>query len=334
MWMMIKDDQYRDNPPNPDWLPGAPSHDRLLPLYTSDRPEVHEMVAGLRAVLDEFDDRVLIGEIYLPVDRLVAYYGADLRGAQLPFNFRLLLLEDWSAASLARTINTYMAALPPGGWPSWVLGNHDRSRVAARVGPAQARIAAMLLLTLRGSPTIYMGDELGMLDTPIPPGQVQDPAEIREPGRGLGRDPERTPFPWHAGPGAGFTEGTPWLPIGSDTSLQTQREGHSSMVSLYRRLIQLRRTLPALSLGSMTQAVAEGSVLSYQRGESADALLIRLNTIDAASQPVPIAGRVLASTDPARESTVVKEYLILGPNEGVIVAGDNAGRHLAEARSS
>jgi len=332
MWMMIKDDQYRDNPPNPDWRPGAPSHDRLLPLYTSDRPEVHEVVAGLRAVLGEFEDRVLIGEIYLPVDRLVAYYGAGLRGAQLPFNFQLLLLEGWSAVSLARTINTYMAALPPGGSPSWVLGNHDRSRVATRVGSAQARIAAMLLLTLRGTPTIYMGDELGMLDTPIPPGQLRDPAELREPGRGLGRDPERTPFPWHDGPGAGFTEGTPWLPVGRDVSLQTQRESRSSMVSFYRRLIQLRHTLPALRTGSMTQAIAEGGVLSYRRGTAEDTLLVTLNTTDMASRPVAVTGRVLASTNSARESTLVKGYLILDPNEGVIVAVDNTGRLPADER--
>jgi len=296
-----------------------------LPLYTSDRPEVHEVVEGLRAVLDEFDDRLLIGEIYLPVDRLAAYYGADLRGAQLPFNFQLLLLEDWSATSLARTINTYMAALPPGGSPSWVLGNHDRSRLATRVGPAQARIAAMLLLTLRGTPTIYMGDELGMLDTPIPPGQVRDPAELREPGRGLGRDPERTPFPWHDGPGAGFTDGIPWLPIGSDIPLHTQRESRSSMVSLYRRLIQLRRTTPGLSTGPMTPAIVEGGVLSYRRGTAEDAILIVLNTTDVASQPVALTGRVLTSTHPARESTFVEDYLVLDPNEGVIMAIANAG---------
>ena len=91
IWMMIKDDECRDNPPNPEWYEGMSSHDRLLPLYTADRPEVHALVAGMRAVCDEFSGRVLIGEIYLPIERLVTYYGADGRGAQLPFNFQLLL---------------------------------------------------------------------------------------------------------------------------------------------------------------------------------------------------------------------------------------------------
>ena len=195
IWLMIKDAEFRDNPPNPDWRPGQRAFERVLPVYTADRPEVHQIVAEMRAVLDEFGDRVLIGEIYLPVDKLVTYYGQDGRGAQLPFNFHLLLLQSWTATALCELINHYEGALPPDAWPNWVLGNHDRKRVASRIGPAQARTAAMLLLTLRGTPTIYMGEELGMVDTPIPPDAVQDPAELRQPGHRQGRDPERTPFP-------------------------------------------------------------------------------------------------------------------------------------------
>jgi alpha-glucosidase len=90
LWLLIKDDQWRDNPPNPDYKPGMPLFQSQLPLYTTDRPENQDVVAGLRAVVDEFDDRVLIGEIYLPLNRLVAYYGKDLKGVQLPFNFQLL----------------------------------------------------------------------------------------------------------------------------------------------------------------------------------------------------------------------------------------------------
>jgi alpha-glucosidase len=187
MWMLIKDDQFRDDPPNLAWHPGLPSHDQLLPVYTTDRPEVHQVVAGMRAVVNEFDGRVLIGELYLPIDRLVTYYGMHGDGAQLPFNFQLLLLQDWSAGTIAGIIAQYEAALPPGAWPNWVLGNHDRPRIASRIGTAQARVATMLLLTLRGTPTIFMGDELGMVDTPISSAAVRDPAELREPGKGLGR---------------------------------------------------------------------------------------------------------------------------------------------------
>src|SRR5689334_24451675 len=127
-------------------------------LYTADRPEVHAVVAGLRRVIDEYPDRVLIGEIYLPIERLMSYYGADLEGAHLPFNFQLLE-SQWNARALATLIDEYEAALPAGGWPNWVLSNHDRPRIATRVGVEQARVAAMLLLSLRGTPTLYYGDE-------------------------------------------------------------------------------------------------------------------------------------------------------------------------------
>src|SRR5262249_13091708 len=157
----------------------------------------------------------LIGELYLPIRKLVTYYGPRGRGLHLPFNFHLLD-TPWNAPAIARLIRAYEAALPRGGWPNWVLGNHDNSREATRVGQAQARVAAMLLLTLRGTPTLYYGDELGMPDVPIPSERVQDPFEKNVPGRGLGRDPERTPMPWRSGPGAGFTTGDPWLPLGDD----------------------------------------------------------------------------------------------------------------------
>src|SRR5690606_16686417 len=121
------------------------------------------------------------------------YYGAHGSGVHLPFNFQLINLP-WDARTIERAVDNYEAALPPYGWPNWVLGNHDQPRIATRVGPAQARVAAMMLLTLRGTPTLYYGDEIGMRNVPIPPDMVQDPYEKNNPGLGLGRDPERTPM--------------------------------------------------------------------------------------------------------------------------------------------
>src|SRR5262249_5391482 len=146
-------------------------------------------------------------------------------------------------------IREYEAALPKGAWPNWVLGNHDKSRLATRIGETQARVAAMLLLTLRGTPTIYYGEELGMLDVPVPVDQIQDPAEKNEPGLGLGRDPERTPMPWDRTHFGGFSEVTPWLPLGENNILHNVTDQHASsasILSLYRRLIDLRRKTPAL----------------------------------------------------------------------------------------
>src|SRR5262249_43640405 len=151
-------------------------YDALLPVYTADRPETLEALADMRHLADRYPDRLLIGELYLPIDRLMAYYGANRNGVHLPSNFHLIPLT-WEARPIASLIEAYESALPPGAWPNWVLGNHDRPRVASRLGTAKARSAAMLLLTLRGTPTLYYGDEIGMTDAAIPPELVQDPWE-------------------------------------------------------------------------------------------------------------------------------------------------------------
>jgi alpha-glucosidase len=271
-------------------------------------------------VLDEYEDRVLIGELYLPIERLVAYYGRDGRGAHLPFNFQLLLMQDWNAQTLADIVSRYEAALPSGGWPNWVLGNHDRPRIATRVGTLQARVAALLLMTLRGTPTIYMGDELGMVDTIIPETEIQDPAEKREPGKGLGRDPERTPFPWEPGPGAGFTTGKPWLRIGGDTPLNVQRNDPGSMVNLYRALLALRRQHAALAGGSISHVAADGTVLSFRRsGNDGAAFVVVANTGHVPVAITSATGEILFSTDPHRMDGKVTETLIVRANEAMIL---------------
>jgi alpha-glucosidase len=331
MWMMIKDDQFRDNPPDPAYRPGGSSHDRLIPLYTSDRPEVHAIVAGLRHVLDEYEDRVMIGELYLPIDRLVTYYGPDLNGAQLPFNFQLLT-SPWKADVIARLIVAYEAALPPDGWPNWVLGNHDRPRIASRVGADQARVAAMLLLTLRGTPTIYYGEEIGLADVPIPPAEVRDPAELREPGRGLGRDPERSPMRWDATPGHGFTTATPWLRFGDQAAdVATEAADPASMYNLYRRLIALRRASPALLHGAVSNVRSDGDLLSFERTADNQHLLILLNLGETGRDIAVAAGRILLSTH-GREG-LVSGTIALAGSEAVIIALDQRPGASAERRA-
>src|SRR5260370_39517974 len=111
----------------------------------------------------------------------MAYYGVGLSGFQLPFNFHLIS-TPWNPMAIATLIDAYEAALPPGGWPNWVMGNHDKPRLATRLGREQARVAAMLLLTLRGTPTIYQGEEIGMAGGAIPPHLAQDPLGKNVPG--------------------------------------------------------------------------------------------------------------------------------------------------------
>jgi alpha-glucosidase len=297
---LFEDIDLTDNPPNPAWRPDMSPARSLLRLKTVDQPEVHAAIAAMRKVSDAYrGDRVMIGEAYLPLSRLMAYYGADLSGFHLPFNFHLMTTA-WNAKAIAALVDMYEAALPAGGWPNWVLGNHDRSRVASRLGEGQARIAAMLLLTLRGTPTIYQGDEIGMMDVPIPFEHVQDPWERRVPGLGLGRDPVRTPMQWDTSPNAGFSSATPWLPVAPDFMTRNsavQAQDARSMLSLYRRLLKVRRDEPALSVGAFRSISAEDNLLIFERHHEGRRFVIALN-FDDDSKPLPshASGTVLLST--------------------------------------
>jgi alpha-glucosidase len=335
IWHLIKDADFRDNPPNPGYVPGRPPHERLLPLYTADRPEVHEVIAELRRVVDAFEDRVLIGEIYLPVERLVAYYGANLRGANLPFNFTLLS-APWKAREIDRLIAEYEAALPPNGWPNWVLGNHDRPRFASRIGRDQARIAAMLLLTLRGTPTIYYGDEIGMTQVAIPPERVQDPFEKNVPGVGVGRDGCRTPMQWSAAHGAGFSTGEPWLPLAKDfrsQNVESQRTEPTSILDLHRRLIALRRARPALTAGAYRPLSAEGDLLLYRREHENDQVTVALNLgrepITVLLESMPPDARVLLASNADRDGERIERGIDLRGNEGLVI-GATSPSHRAD----
>ncbi|WP_027132596.1 alpha-amylase family glycosyl hydrolase [Geminicoccus roseus] len=325
IWHLMKDATFRDNPPNPAYDPSQGDINKTLQVYSTDQPEVHDIVAGMRSVLEEFDDRVLIGEIYLPVERLVAYYGENLEGAHLPFNFQLIHMA-WDAGDIAALVEEYEAAIPKGGWPNWVLGNHDQTRIAGRVGPAQARVAAMLLLTLRGTPTMYYGDEIGIGRVEIPPGAVQDPWEKNEPGLGLGRDPQRTPMQWEGSLHAGFTTGRPWLPVAPNATVcnvAALAKDQGSILTLYRRLIEFRRRHPALSIGSYVGAHVDGKAFAYERRHDGERLLIALNFCGEA-QTVPLPddapdGRILLSTALDRAGEPASGEVGLRPDEGLVI---------------
>jgi alpha-glucosidase len=333
IWHIVKDDQFRDNLPDPNYQPHWAPHRQLLATYNTDRPEVHDVIGRMRAVLDEYEDRMMVGEIYLPIERLVTYYGAEGGGCHLPFNFQLIELP-WHARAIADAVDRYESLLPSFGWPNWVLGNHDNPRIASRIGPDQARVAAMLLLTLRGTPTLYYGDELGMHNVPIPPDRVQDPFEKNVPGLGHGRDPSRTPMQWTSDDNAGFSRAPPWLPIADDTdviNVQRERNEPHSMLSLYRRLVELRRREPALSVGDFTAMPCTGDVLAYRRHlpeERQFFIALNLGTepaaIEASRDPLhgtsALRGKIALSTGLNHEGEIVKDVVRLSGNEGIIVA--------------
>lgn len=326
IWHLIKDAEFRDNPPNPHYVEGRPPNEKILTQYSTDQPEVHDVIAEMRRVTDAYRARVLIGEIYLPLHRLMAYYGNDLTGAQMPFNFALLS-TFWSARSIEKIIEDYEKALPRGAWPNWVLGNHDRPRVASRVGPEQARIAAMLLLTLRGTPTLYYGDEIGMHQVAIAPEDVRDPFEKNVPGIGVGRDGCRTPMQWDLSQFGGFSEVRPWLPLPEDhirENVVNLEADARSILSLYRRLIGLRKGSPTLAAGDYHPIAAQGDLLIYRREAEGKAVVVALNLgpdpIAVTTSAIRFGSEILLSTFLDREGERLEGVLDLRGNEGVIVA--------------
>lgn len=324
MWHMIKDEQLRDDPPNPDYHEGMNSYSRQIPAYSTDQDEVHDIVHKMRRVIDDYDERLLIGEIYLPISKLVRYYGEDNRGAHLPFNFQLLQLP-WNAAKIKAAISEYEGALPEFGWPNWVLGNHDNPRIASRVGKKQARNAALLLLTLRGTPTIYYGDELGMEDVDIPQDRVMDPQALNEPGVGRSRDPERTPMQWDNSENAGFTKGEPWLPLMDnykELNVTKQWDHEGSMLQLHRRLLEIRVKEPALHVGDYFPVHSTGDILAYRREFEGDKFLIVLNlgnSEEIFESDFKWKGSIQLSTQGKLEGQELKNKIIIAANLGLLI---------------
>jgi alpha-glucosidase len=187
----------------------------------------------------------------------------------------------------------------------------------------------MLLLTLRGTPTLYYGDELGMSDVPIAPELVQDPFEKNVPGIGMGRDPCRTPMRWEPGANGGFTAGTPWLPIGEDLArcnVESAAQDVRSMLSLTRRLLALRRAHPALAVGDIVTLPGADDVLAYLRVHDADRLLVILNFAAEGRRcdlPADLPrGRLIFSSDAERALAEVGGSITLAPLEGLIIAAE------------
>jgi alpha-glucosidase len=214
--------------------------------------------------------------------------------------------------------------MEPHMWPNWVLGNHDRPRVASRVGTAQARVAAMMLLTFRGTPTMYYGDEIGMQDVNLPPEALRDGWAKNEPGIDVSRDPQRTPMQWDGLLYAGFSSAKPWLPLAQDyaqCNVQTSRNDPRSLLSLYRSLIALRRRAPALSVGAKRLLAAPPDVIAFERAHAGERYIVALNLCQEARtfQIGENAGPIVLSTRLDRSPETVRGVVRLGADEGVII---------------
>jgi alpha-glucosidase len=239
--------------------------------HDEDWPSVHPRLAAIRRVLEEFDgDRVAVGEVYLLDQRALAPYITSGDELHLAHNFSFLHLP-WSAERFRAAVDEFELLTSAGGWPAWGLNNHDHSRTATRYGLARARVAAVMVLTLRGTPFLFQGEELGLTDGAVPPEAIVDVD---------GRDPERVPIPWEPGPGVGFTTGRPWLPAHPDAdrlAIAVQQGDPTSSLELYRALMALRRATPALQHGSYRSVHSAPDVFAYVREHEGDPVLVALN---------------------------------------------------------
>ena len=340
---IMKDPELRDNPANE--TPGIlhkPMGDFDSQLHVMDRmhADLHPTYQEIRAVIDSFNTetqpRFMIGEthVFEPV-QWASLYGEQLNEMHMPANFGLLRAQ-WNAKSVRAHVDSIEAALPAGAWPNYVLSNHDDWRTATRVGPPQAKVAMMLLLTLRGTPTIYYGEELGMENVEIPPDQEQDPAGLRVPGIGMGRDPERTPMQWDASPNAGFApEGvTTWLPLAPDyktRNVAVEKADPKSILNLTNELLELRKSHTALAVGDY--AAIDGvpdECFVYTRSTAGQRVLIALNLTNQEHQftlPYTGTGQVVTSTGKDRTGKISLTFMVLQPNEGILI--DITGAKLA-----
>ncbi|MFT4605016.1 MAG: alpha-glucosidase [Rhodothermales bacterium] len=324
--------------------------DPLEHVYDLGDPFVLEVFAGFRRVVDgyvaksDFADqvaavippqRVLIGEVHqYDLEEWAKYYGGvgaagtplGAAGLHMPFNFGLLK-APWTAGGVRAHVEAIERVTRDLGWPNYVLGNHDEARLTQRLGQDSDRLAAMLLLTLRGTPTLYYGDEIGMEQGDIPPEKQLDPWGLNVSAE-LGRDGCRTPMQWNSGPAAGFTTGTPWLPVHDDRAFRNvavQLDEPDALLNLYRRLLELRRKHQALHRGSF-RAVDSGSddCFSFVR-EAPDApghfkrMFVALNFGDEDIHVVtPGPCRVLLWSHAPGEDLNLVEMVRLGPKEGAI----------------
>ena len=329
---IAKDPLLRDNPPEPHPDAGhkpVSDYDRQRHVHDRGHPDVHGLFRAFRALADAYGaaPRPLFGETHLAHDlgRWASYFGRDDE-LHLPLNFGLLQ-APWTADGLRAHVDAVEAALPPGAWPSYVLGSHDERRLASRLGPARARQAAVLLLTLRGTPTLYAGDEIGTPQVDVPPDRARDPAGLRSGVPGLGRDGGRTPMAWDDGPQAGFsTAAETWLPLHPThrvVNVETQSADPRSLLSLYRRLLALRRTTPALHRGDY--APLDGTppaVFAFRRTAPGSRALVLLNLgRDAAAVPLPPGPwRRAASTHPTDRAATGSEHPLAPHQADVFVS--------------
>jgi alpha-glucosidase len=321
---IVHDRELRDDP-----APTAEDHAEirqrsLKQVYSMNRPEGHDVLRRWRALADaQAPARVLVGETYvLDLDSLIPFYGADEDELHLAFNF-LFVHCELDADAMRGVVEGMEEKLPAASWPVYTGSNHDAGRLTTRWAGdhvPRARAALLMLLTLRGTPFLYYGDELALPDVPLDPQTALDPVARRTGDPADNRDVCRTPMPWADEPGGGFTtaDATPWLPFGdlAACNVAAQRADPESVLNLVRDLIALRKQHGELSTGAYATLPAPAGAWAWRRGER---FAVALNLSDAEVAVEGVDGRVAVATDRARDGEAIEGSVRLAPYEAVVV---------------
>jgi len=326
---LLEDPQLRDEPVNPNHAQDcdANCYDYLIHSYTRNYAGIHDVIRGWRAVLDSYPgNRFMVGEAYESIDTIMMYYGQNLDEFSFPFNFFLLTNTEWSGTKVNYFVNEWLSHMPVGGWPNWVLGNHDNHRIASKAPYYLARGLNVLLLTLPGTPTTYYGEEIQMTDVNVPDSQRQDIYGDR--------DKERTPMQWTTGPQAGFTTNTsPWLPLSDNytaVNVQVEQNDSSSMLVLYKKLASLRNKSAFRNVG-YTAVLNTTAILAYVRrsssGDQQYMVIINFsgstaNGVDVSSAAgFPASCQIFLSTVTERTGSVNLSNMTLSAGEALVLHG-------------
>jgi alpha-glucosidase len=308
---LAKDPELRDNPMKPE---GGEGEDGQILVNSQNHPDVHAFVREVRDALGP--DACLLGEVWIRDLAEIFRYLAPGE-LDLAFNF-LFTIAPWDASSKAATIELAEALAAGASWPCYHLSNHDGWRHSSVIGQQAVRAAAVLLLTLRGTPILYLGEEIGMENVEVPEAIRVDK---------VGRDVVRTPMHWDAGPNAGFCppDVIPWLPVSEDfaeRNVERQSQDPDSVLSLYRRMLGFRRRSEALRSGSYARVPVDANVLAYLRETPDDRVLVAINFGDEAVELDVPAGSLQVATRRGLEGQALDGPFTLDGNEAVVLQLD------------